>query len=243
MKRIFALLLCFVLVWGLTACKEEKTSSKKKKPSQSQDNEDTDYNDDTDDTDDSENSGNNTSHGSTDLSGDFWENQEGLTVPPDEAPEETAEEVADAFMTALQTGDWETVNKRIPAFALSGNSTGSAMQGGIMEKIMNTMTVKEQTVTENGDGSYTVSLTIEAIDYKALLESLPENIYSVESARKELLKLAESAERGEFAGTLILRQYTPYSPYYVEPEPSFLNAITGGYYDLYMAVMEEVLAQ
>lgn len=240
MKRILALLLCLLLVWGLTACKEEKTSTKKKKPSQSQDREDTDTNEDSGYNDDSED---NTPSETEGGSGDFWENEEGLTIPPDETIAENAEEVADDFMTALQTGDWETVNQRIPGYVLSGNSTGGMMQGGIMEKIMNTMTVKEQTVTDNGDGSYTVSLTIETIDYKALLEALPENIYSVESARKELLKLAESAERREFEGTFILRQYTPYSPYCVEPDASFLNAITGGYYDLYMAVMGEVLAQ
>lgn len=240
MKRIIALLLCFVLIWGLTACKEEKTSSKKK-PSQSEDKQKDQ--DNTDDTDDSDDSGDNTPDNNVDHSNDFWENEEGLTVPPDVDPDETAEEVADAFMTALQSGDWETVNQRIPAFALSGNSSGSIMQGGIMEKIMNTMTVKNQTVTDNGDGTYTVSLTIETIDYKALLEALPENIYSKEAARKELLKLAESAERREFEGTFVLRRYSPFTPYYVEPEASFINAITGGYYDLYMAVMGEVLAQ
>lgn len=243
MRRILALLLCLLLVWGLAACKEEKRSSKNKKPSQSQDKEDTEDTDTNDDTDHTDDSGDHTPDETEDTSSNFWENEEGLTVPPDETIVENAEEVADDFMTALQTGDWETVNQRIPGFALSGGSADGVMEGGIMEKIMHTMTVTEQTVTDNGDGSYTVCLTIETIDYKALLEALPENIYSKEAARKELLKLAESAERREFEGTFILRQYAPYIPYYVEPDASFINAITGGYYDLYMAVMGEVLAQ
>lgn len=239
LRRLMAFLLCFLLIIGLCACKEEKLTSSKKKNSQSSD-EDSDSGD-TSDTDDGGSQGGGKEH--TDRDSDFWENEEGLTVPPLMPPDETAQEVAEEFMTALQAGDWETVNQRIPKYALYGSGTDGIMKGGIMEKIMSTMTVKGQTVTDNGDGTYTVSLTVEAIDYKSLLESLPEDIRSAEDARQELLRLAESAERREFEGSFTLLRYTPVSPYYAEPEASFINAITGGYYDLYMEVMEEVLAQ
>lgn len=233
MKKILALLLCFLMIWGMTACKAETTSSKKKKPTSSQKTQDEDFSDNQKDPEPS------TSGSSEPVYNDLWENEEGLTVPEEEASQETPEDVAAEFIGALCEGDWDTVSRRLPAFS----SSGSMMQGGIMEAILKSIMVTSQTVTDNGDGSYNVELIIETIDYKGLLESLPDTIQSKEAARREMLRLAPEAAHREFTAVLILRRYTPASAFYAEPTPSFLNAITGGYYDLYIEIMGEVLAQ
>ncbi len=234
MKRTFALILCLFFLLGLSACKEEKSIDKKKPVKSSQ-------NDSDSDSGSNGGSGNgNGNNGVQEGSGTkIYTREDGVTLPPLTAPEESAGEVTDEFLTALENADWETVNKRLFLYSFSPTDVGQVMSGGIMEKIMGSMTVVDQETTDNGDGTYTVTVTIEAISMRDLLESLPDSVYSEASAQNEMLLLADTAARTTFTGQFTILRYSQTGSYYIEPEISFVNAITGGLYDIYEELMQQ----
>lgn len=232
MKRkqwIAIFLLCALLISGLCGCKEEKSSSAGKKPGK-------------EDSSD-EPGGNGGTPQNPEGGDDFWENEEGLTIPPLTAPSETPEEVVDSVLSALQEGNWSTVNQRIFNYSLQGGNQLEFPKGGILEKIAGSMTVKSRSLTDNGDGSYQVDLTVEIIDCRSLLNSLPEGIESKDAAKEELLRLADTAPRSTFSAEFKVLRYYETGYYFIEPSESFVNAITGGYYDVYWEEIEKEAAE
>lgn len=227
MKRkqwIAIFLLCALLLSGLCGCKGEDSSSAGKKPGK-------------EDAGDQPGGNGGTSQ-TPNGDGDVWENEEGITMPPITAPSETPEEVVDSVLSALQQGDFSTVNQRIFDYTLQGGNQLDFPKGGILEKIAGSMTVKSRSLTDNGDGSYQVDLTVEIIDCRSLLELLPEGIDSKDGAKEELLRLADTAPRSTFSAEFKVLRYYENGYYFIEPSESFVNAITGGYCDVYREEME-----
>ncbi len=223
-------LLCALLLFGLCGCKSEDSAASGKKPGKEDSGETP-----------GENGGNGTPGGNS--NSDFWENEEGITMPPITAPSETAEEVVDTVLSALQKGDWETVNQRIYTYSLQGGGNLEFPKGGILEKIAGSMVVKNRSLTANDDGSYQVAMVVEVIDCRSLLEALPEGIESSEEAKEEMLRLADTAPRSTFSAEFKVLRYYENGYYFIEPNESFVNAITGGYYDVYWEEMEKEAAE
>ena len=164
--------------------------------------------------------------------------------PPEEMPTpETPAEAASSFVTALQSGDWEAASKRLAPYSVTGFSLQQSTTDGVMKKIMQSMVVQADEPKQMEDGTYVVAVTIEAVDYRSLLEALPEGIESKEDARSKMLTLIDSAPHKCFDGQLTLTANPASTGYYVEPDIGFVNGITGGFYDVYSEMMEEVMKQ
>ena len=114
--------------------------------------------------------------------------------------------------------------------------TGS--EKGIMHEVLEGIEYKILSTQDQEDGSVLCRAEIISLDMIALLKSLPEDIDSEETARKAMLNLAREAARKTYEAELTLIPVEGSDEYTIQPSGEFLNAITGGMYDLLRTAFE-----
>jgi len=103
---------------------------------------------------------------------------------------------------------------------------------GIMHEVMESLECKVLSTQENEDGSVLCKVEVTSVDMVALMESLPADIESKEAAQEAMLEAADDAARKTCEAELTLVPIEGSDEYEVQPSETFINAITGGMYDL-----------
>lgn len=154
-----------------------------------------------------------------------------------------AEECCHDFMDALADGDWEDVQTWIgqdSLYSLTPQDNGEdTILTGLLDQVDYDLVSSEQA----DNGVITVSLEIENVDMKALLEDLPAGISSKEEARQAMLERMDDAQRKTFEAQLTFVPAKEDGEYQIIVDVSFANALSGGMYDLLQELMEEAMAQ
>lgn len=143
------------------------------------------------------------------------------------------------FMNAIAQGDWKTVQEKLPLGGLASSST--IPKDGIMQELFQTMTYELTSTQQQSDGSVLVTMKINNVDMKSLLEALPEDTASKEEAREKMIELSKTATRKDFDAQLTLIPVEGQDEMDIQIDTSFGNALTGGMYDLYAEMMEAVI--
>ena len=94
------------------------------------------------------------------------------------------------------------------------------------------MNCKVRSAKQQEDGSVLVTLKIQSVDLKKLLESLPEGISSTDEARAAMLERMPDAKRSTFIAQLTLLPAADGEGWELLCDVSFANALTGGLYDI-----------
>lgn len=157
--------------------------------------------------------------------------------------ETSAQTQCEEFMDVLMKGDWEGVQEQLPLDGLTSSIPEKELQNGIMQKMMNSMTYEIKSVKEQKDGNVLVTMEIENTDFKALLNALPEDISSVESARAKMIELIETTPRRCFDAEITMMTIEGQEDFDIEIDVSFANAVTGGMYEVFVELMKETMSK
>ena len=149
--------------------------------------------------------------------------------------EKLALEQGEAFLEALEQGDWDAVEQFLPMASLAGELPID--DENLLSGMLDGMSCKIKSVSEQEDGSVKVEVEVETVDMLALLNSLPASVDSVEAAREEMLKMIATAPKKTFeAGFALVK--TEEGGMEVQMDVSFANALSGGMYDILQDLME-----
>jgi len=113
-----------------------------------------------------------------------------------------------------------------------------AEEEGIIHEVMESMEYKVISSQENEDGSVLMKVEITSVDMLALLEALPEDVDSEEAAEEAMLDMVDDAARKTYEAELTLVPADGEETYEVQPSAAFVNAVTGGMYDLLRGAFE-----
>lgn len=156
-------------------------------------------------------------------------------------PEEIVQEQCIAFVENLIQGDTQAMAAYLPEGDAMTQMLKEESEEGILWQVMQRLQYEVMETETQEDGSVLVRLQMETIDMKALLESLPEGISSMQEARQAMIDRAPHAARNTYWAEL---RFVPVGDQYecIYGE-EFVNAVTGGLYDFFIEQMKEALEQ
>lgn len=163
-----------------------------------------------------------------------------LLTPPSEA-EQAAQAQCEALMASLNQGDWSAAEAMLPLGGLYGVAPGE--DASLLNAMAQGMSCKVRSAKEQEDGSVVLTLRIQNVDLKKLLESLPEGLSSTEEARAAMLERMPDAKRKSFDAQLTLLPAGDGEGWELLCDVSFANALTGGLYDIVQELWGEASAQ
>ena len=163
-----------------------------------------------------------------------------LLTPPS-AAEQAAQTQCEALMDGLSQGDWSAAEAMLPLGGLYGVAPGE--EASLLNAMAQRMSYKIKSVQEQEDGSVVLTLRIQNVDLKKLLESLPEGLSSTEEARAAMLERMSDAKRKSFDAQLTLLPDGEGEGWELLCDVSFANALTGGLYDIAQELWGEASAQ